>query len=170
MINGKEQTGKNRIRMSKNRNKTVIEINFDKTLALQMQIDLKLGEIEYLNLCASKTENLISYTGSRTRRSKSKIEECICKIIEIEESAHEDMETVMELKSQSMSVINKISDPELRSLLINRYIYGKKWDEVAVLMNYSNAHVFRLHNDALAKLREIENDINNIIIREMKNK
>jgi len=155
MINEKEKDGKSRIRKSKSRNKTIIETNFDKTMSLNLQIDLKLEEIEYLKILASKTENVISNVG-RTKRSKSKVEECMCKVIEIEESIKKDKNMIMSLNSQSEKIINKINRPELKSLLSNRYIYGKKWDEVSMAIGYSYAHIFRLHSDALAKLREIE--------------
>lgn len=47
-------------------------------------------------------------------------------------------------------------DPLERSLMRLRYIDGRKWEEVAVAINYSWQQTHRLHAKALEKLRAVE--------------
>jgi DNA-directed RNA polymerase specialized sigma subunit len=150
-----KKCGRNRIRESRNKEKTTLEINLEKTSQLTVQIDIKLGEIDYLRTFASKTENIISGAG-KTKTKKSKVEECVCRIIAAEKSVQKYMSEIMSLKSQSAKIINKINAAELKGVLINRYIYGKTWEEVSAAIGYSYVHTFRLHKKALEKLRESE--------------
>lgn len=46
-------------------------------------------------------------------------------------------------------MINKIDDSMLRTLLIERYINNKKWDDVADSINYSWSQTHRNHKKAL---------------------
>lgn len=53
------------------------------------------------------------------------------------------------VKQEIMSVINKLEDGTLRALLIEYYVNGKTWEQVADGLHYSRMQVFRLHNKAL---------------------
>jgi len=138
--------------------KTKLEEIYDETVWLDLQINAKLEEITYWRDLASKTEAVLGTVGGRNKsRNKSKVENCVCKIIEIEESVKEDTEKIIKLKSKIMEMIEKAGTSEYMSLLIHRYICGKTWEEVAAAIGYSYVHtVNRLRPKALAKLHEIE--------------
>jgi len=134
-----------------------IENIFKKASRLNMQINAKLEEISYWRALASKAEVVFSAanTGSSTRKNRSRIEDCVCKIAEIEETLQTDMLDYIGLKETAMRIIDKVDVPEYRSLLMHRYIFGKKWEQVADSMGYSYVHtVHRLHPKALKKLSE----------------
>jgi DNA-directed RNA polymerase specialized sigma24 family protein len=47
-------------------------------------------------------------------------------------------------------------DTTARDLMRHRYIDGRKWEEICVLMSYSWRQVHRIHADALTNLRREE--------------
>ena len=46
-------------------------------------------------------------------------------------------------------------DPELQLLLEKRYLCHEKLEDIAIDMNISIQHTFRLHREALKKIEEI---------------
>ena len=123
-----------------------------------MQINAKLEEISYWRSLASKAEVVFSAanTGSNPRKNRSRLEECVCKIADIEETLQEDMLHFIGLKETAMRIIDKVDVPEYKSLLMHRYVCGKKWEQVADSMGYSYVHiVHRLHPKALKRLSEV---------------
>ena len=143
---------------TKTKTKTKIEEIFDKTAQLNIRAENKLAEIEYWREFASKTTIVLNGIsgGSNKKRNSSKVEDSVCKIMDIEESLKEDMNKIIELKEQAMRIIEKIDAPVYRDILINKYIYGKRWDEIAASIGYCYVHTLRLHKKALAKLYETE--------------
>ena len=151
---------------NKKRNKSIdiasltdVEKLFKRTANINMQIETKKEEISYWREFASSAQAVFSQvntnTGGRSNK-KSKIEESVCRIMDIEESLGTDIAELIALKSKAMSIIDKIDVPEYKSLLIHRYICGKTWYEVADTMGYSYVHtVNRLHPKALARIREM---------------
>ena len=72
------------------------------------------------------------------------------------DSLKKDMDTLFKLKEKISDTISQIEESECKTLLIHRYICGKKWDKVAKDMGYSYVHVVhRLHPKALMKISEL---------------
>ena len=46
----------------------------------------------------------------------------------------------------------KIEDKELQVVLEKRYLCFESWEKIAVEMNYSIQHIFRLHSKALKNI------------------
>ena len=146
-------------------NKTDIQGNLLQTMQINMQIEAKLEEISYWRELASKAESVFysdigggKKSGSKSGRKGSKIEDCVCKIVNIEDSLKKDMDMLFKLKEKISNTINKVKEPECKTLLIHRYLCGKKWEKVAEDMGYSYVHVVhRLHPKALKKISELEN-------------
>lgn len=47
-------------------------------------------------------------------------------------------------------------DGRERYIMRARYIEGRKWEEIALVMNYSIQHLWRVHGDILQGMREDE--------------
>ena len=135
-----------------------IESIFKQTSRINMQINSKLEEISYWRSLASKAEVVFSAAnaGGNPRKNRSRIEDCVCKIADIEETLQADMSNLIGWKETAMRIIDKVDVPEYRSLLMHRYVCGKKWEQVADSMGYSYVHtVHRLHPKALKRLSEV---------------
>lgn len=55
------------------------------------------------------------------------------------ESSHPDV----------MQVIKKVDDLELQTLLEQRYLNFRTWEQIAVDMGYNVRHLYRMHDKAL---------------------
>lgn len=72
-----------------------------------------------------------------------------------------DLQTELAVQAKTMkaeqeivqAVIDAVDEPDLRQLLILRYINGLTWEKIAVDMNYSWRHTLRLHGAALAAVK-----------------
>lgn len=56
------------------------------------------------------------------------------------------------VKQEILIAIDGVRDDTLRALLLERYINGKKWEQIAVNLNYSWRQIIRLHGQALQEI------------------
>ena len=160
MLQEEKKKRRKSIKRSNTGANTNIEDIFKQASRINMQINAKLEEISYRRSLASKAAVVFSAANvggkPRNNRSGSRIEDCVCKIADIEETLQADMSNLIGLKETAMRIIDKVDVPEYRSLLMHRYVCGKKWEQVADSMGYSYVHtVHRLHPKALKRLSEI---------------
>ena len=50
------------------------------------------------------------------------------------------------------TIIQAVEDSTLRTLLEYRYINGKKWEEIALMMGYDYRYILKIHGKALSML------------------
>lgn len=61
-----------------------------------------------------------------------------------------------EIKTEIITVINNVQSSTLRTLLIERYINYKTWEQNEEILGYSYVHiVHRLHPKALAIMKSV---------------
>ncbi|MGI6155712.1 MAG: hypothetical protein ACOYEB_07175 [Enterococcus lemanii] len=74
-------------------------------------------------------------------------------LLNIEALIDERIDQLNQIKAEILNAITAVQDCTLRTLLIERYINFKTWEQIAVDMGYSFAHVTKtLHPMALQKL------------------
>ena len=122
---------------------------------LDMRIQSKLQQIKSLNELATSCAVVYSDIPRNPNRSGSKTERTVLKIIEIEDRLKRDVDNLVELKNEIMETIHAIDDMELQALLEKRYLCCLTWDQIAIEMNYSIQHIYRMHNEALSCVSEI---------------
>ena len=88
----------------------------------------------------------------------SKMEDTILKIITLQEEINSDIDVLVDLKKEIMTIIKKVENSEYRTLLENRYLSFLSWEKIAVEMKYSIQQVYRKRTDALKKIEEILKD------------
>lgn len=52
-----------------------------------------------------------------------------------------------------MSMVQSLDNPILRKVMMYRYVEKLEWQEIAGVMNYSERHIYRLHDKAIKKLK-----------------
>lgn len=57
------------------------------------------------------------------------------------------------IKQEILQVINTVDESTYRTLLIERYIQFKTWEQIAVDMSYCWRQIMRLHGQALYKVK-----------------
>jgi DNA-directed RNA polymerase specialized sigma24 family protein len=53
------------------------------------------------------------------------------------------------------AVIERISKPLIRAVLVYRYLHGLPWEDIANRLHYSQRHIARLHFAGLRAVRDI---------------
>ena len=56
------------------------------------------------------------------------------------------------IRQRVEDAIQTVMDGTLREVLTQRYILGKRWEQIAVDMNYSWRRIYQLHGKALLQL------------------
>ena len=86
------------------------------------------------------------------------MEDTILKIITLQEEINSDIDVLVDLKKEIMTIIKKVENSEYLTLLENRYLSFLSWEKIAVEMKYSIQQVYRKRTEALKKIEEILKD------------
>ena len=81
------------------------------------------------------------------------MEDCICKIIDLESEINQDMIQLVELKKDIIGRIKAVESTELQTVLDLRYLSYMRWEEIAIELGYGIDNVFRLHRNALDEIK-----------------
>ena len=119
---------------------------------IDQRINSKLEQIQSLRELATKSTVTYSDMPRNPNRGKSKIEDAIIKIMELEEEINKDIDKLVDLKADITHLIKKLDSHEYQIILEQRYLSFKSWEQIAVDMGYSMQHTFRLHDKALREL------------------
>lgn len=125
---------------------------------LDTQINSKLSQIESLSTLATKCTATLTDMPGNKNNGTSKMEDTILKIITLQEEINSDIDVLVDLKKEIMTIIKKIENSEYRTLLENRYLSFLSWEKIAVEMKYSIQQVYRKRTEALKKIEEILKD------------
>ncbi len=116
---------------------------------VDVDINTKLDQLDRLNALATKATTTFSEVPFTGTPDPHRREDIIVKIIDLEDRIKEEMRRLVDLKSDIMTAIAKIEEPEQRIVLEKRYLEFKKWEDIAVEMNRSLRSIYRLHGEAL---------------------
>ena len=86
-----------------------------------------------------------------------KVGTIVCKIVELQEEINEQIDRLVDLKREAMSVIDKLwgIDVNLGEVLYKRYFCYQTWEQIAVGMGYTYQWVCKLHGRALVEVDEL---------------
>lgn len=73
-------------------------------------------------------------------------------LAEVERDTLEHIGRLERQKGELVSLINELDEPDMQ-IMLERYLNGKKWDEVAHDVGYSKSQVFERHKNALNFLK-----------------
>lgn len=79
----------------------------------------------------------------------------IAKVIDYERRADELIGQLVEIRVEIENAVKEVSDPIQREVLERKYLLYQDWDTIAKKLNYSKRQVYRLHNQALEKLKDV---------------
>lgn len=85
----------------------------------------------------------------KTQSVTSKVETGAENIVEIDKQLQEQIAKRVRLRLEIAKVIYALESEKYRYLLSSRYIDGKKWEQIALDMNYSVVQIWRMHGEAL---------------------
>ena len=125
---------------------------------LDQRINSKLDQIASLHDLATKATVTYSDMPRNPNKGKSKLEDTIIKIMELEEEINRDIDRLVELKGDITHLIKRLDSHEYQILLEQRYLCFKSWEQISVDMGYSIQHTYRLHDEALTELSKFFKD------------
>lgn len=125
---------------------------------IDQRINSKLEQIASLHDLATKATVTYSDMPRNPNKGKSKIEDTIIKIMELEDEINHDIDRLVDLKTDITHLIKNLDSHEYQIILEQRYLCFKSWEQIAVDMGYSIQHTSRLHDAALTELERFYKD------------
>lgn len=119
---------------------------------IDQRINSKLEQIVSLRELATKATSTLSDTPPSGSRNVHSMEGIIVKMMGLENEINADIDVLVDLKKEIMSIIKKINNPEQQTLLELRYLCFKTWEQIAVDMGYSIQNAYKVHDRALENI------------------
>lgn len=82
------------------------------------------------------------------------LDKAVAELVDASEKAQAEVTQLCRTECEVSCTIDRVPEP-YRTLLYERYINGKTWEQVAVRMNYSYRHTTKLHGTALNVLKDV---------------
>lgn len=119
---------------------------------LDRKIESNMYEVERLNSLARNAT--ACFDGMpKTHSNHSKIEEAVVRICELEETIGQQMIELVELKKKIRQAIESVGDIECETLLSERYLSYKTWEEIADHFCCCLDNIYRIHRKALSLVK-----------------
>lgn len=119
---------------------------------IDSQIKAKRQQIDVIR---AKLLPGISYESDGSVRSSVNVkhnEQLILQILELEDEINDDLSSLVLKKREIMTTIDRLDDARQITVLYMRYVECKSWHVIAREMNYSEAQLFRVHNESIEKM------------------
>lgn len=116
---------------------------------LDQRINSKIAMVDSLNLLATKATTTISDMPRNPNRATSMMGDAVEKIIDLQLEINSDIDQLVDLKREIMTVIKAVENSEYQMLLEKRYLCYYCWEQIASEMNYGLDNVFKVHRRAL---------------------
>ena len=120
---------------------------------LDIRINSKIEQVASLNDLALKATSVITGMPHNPNKGVSTMADTIDKIIDLQAEINRDIDTLVDLKSEIVTVIKAVGNTEYQTLLEKRYLNYMSWESIAVDMGYSIQHLYRLREKAYAEVK-----------------
>lgn len=120
---------------------------------IDLRINSKLEQVASLNELAQKATTVFGTAPTGGTRNVHRLEDVIIKIVDMESEINADIDSLVGLKKEIAGVIRSVENIEYRTLLEQRYLCFKRWEEIAWQMGYSARQIRRLRDKALEKIK-----------------
>jgi DNA-directed RNA polymerase specialized sigma subunit len=120
---------------------------------LDQRINSKLEQVASLNELATKASHTLTGMPRNPNRATSMMADAIAKIIDLQAEIDRDIDRLINLKREIVSIIKAVVNTECQTILELRYLCFKSWEQIAVDMGYNVRHVYRLHDLAVSMIK-----------------
>ena len=121
------------------------------------RIAAKREQAQYFYDQATKCTTAWSDMPPGQPNGRSRMADYVMKMIELENEMTKEMMDLATLKKQIMDTINKIDNMEYKTILEERYLSFKSWEQISEDMGYTVRHIYRLHGRALLEVEVPKN-------------
>ena len=120
---------------------------------LDQRINSKIEQVSSLNELATKCTTSLTGMPRNPNHATSRMADVVAKIIDLQAEINRDIDTLVDLKREIVSVIKGIENLEFQTLLEKRYLCFLTWEQIAVDMGYDLRYIHKLHNRALMEVK-----------------
>ncbi|MFC5630083.1 MULTISPECIES: hypothetical protein [Streptococcus] len=114
-----------------------------------MGIQQELEDLKYINL-------LIASIECELKKHRELLYSLPGILAEIERDTAERIQELKQQSQKTLELINKLESSLQVNILIERYLHGKKWEEIALDLSYSKSNLFREHGKAIKNLEQLK--------------
>ena len=119
---------------------------------IDQRINSKIEQVQSLRALAEKATSTLSNAPPSGNRNIHRMENIIAKMVDLETEINTDLNYLVDLKHEIVTVVKCVESPELKTLLELRYLCFKTWEEISVSLRLDIRWVHRLHNRALCEV------------------
>lgn len=119
---------------------------------LDQRITSKLEQVASLNDLAEKATSTLTGMPKNPNNATSTMADAVAKIIDLQAEINRDIDCLVDLKREIVALIKTVDNTEYQTLLEKRYLCFETWEQIAVDMDYSIQHIYRIRDKAIAKL------------------
>ena len=94
-------------------------------------------------------------SGGGSHSTGDKLGAAVARIVDAENRVSDELEMLEATEREVVNTISAVHDATLSTLLYERYVNGKTWEQIAVQLNYSWRQTVRLHGVALAAVKDV---------------
>lgn len=113
-----------------------------------------LDHLDELRSMATRITPNYGGEGGGTHQTGDKLGAAVARIIDAENRVSDELEMLEAIEHEVLNTILRVKDATLITLLYERYINGKTWEQIAVDMHYSYRGVTKMHGRALLAVKE----------------
>ena len=128
---------------------------FSQTLTLNKRIKSKLDHLAVIRELVSKATSTMSDMPPCESRDVHKMEEAICRMVDLEKEVDADVERLVNLRLEQVRIISEIEKPLYQLILEQRYLCCHSWDYISEELEYDQRYLLRLNNEALMAAEEL---------------
>lgn len=99
--------------------------------------------------------NFESDGSTSATRNVTKMNDLIVSVVTLEEEINQQIDLLINKKREVMRVIDLLDDGNEIAVLYQRYFNYRKWEEIAVDMDYTYRGVLKIHGRALQNLEKV---------------
>lgn len=122
---------------------------------MNTRINADIEELASLEALATKTTSVLGDERVQSSGSQQKMADVVAKIVELKDKINEEIDRFVDFKEEARNLMFDACDGDCIALLYKRYFADKKWEEIAVEMNYTYQWVQGgLHQRALSQMQK----------------
>lgn len=131
---------------------------------LDLQINAKIEQKEHYMSLACRTTNHLTDEIFEKNRHYSKVEENVCKMVDIEREMDKEIDQLVDLRREVLATLNQIKDVRFKQILEYRYINYWSWEKMAEVLNYDLSWLHRLHKKALKEFDGVREENEGVMV------
>ena len=122
---------------------------FNKARLLDMEIDTLIEESQSIRDMATRVTSTINDMPGAPLKNNDRFQDTMISLIDYERKINSRIDELVNLKQEINDVIGKLPRLEHRIVLTKRSLQRKRWEQIAVEMEYEERQVRRFKTEAL---------------------